>query len=963
METQRILAPARGRVARYGSVSLGVLALLAPGAALAQLAGVGEPAAVDEVVVTGSRAITNGANAPTPVTVVSAAQLQAAAPGSVADALNQLPVLQNSLRPTSTGSSATGAAGNGANLLSLRGLGSSRTLVLLDGRRLAPSNTSGSTDVNLIPQSLLSRVDIVTGGASAAYGSDAVAGVVNFILDTKFTGFKGEVQGGISSRSDNESRKLGLTWGQAFADGRGHLLASVDGYHNEGIGLDYGGRKWAEAGWGLIPTGGTPSNTFAQQVGFSTASFGGVILTGPLAGNGAAPMQFLPGGVLAPFTIGSFRSATVMSGGDGAKGRTNLVPSLTTQTAYLYGEYEATPTVTFFGSASYGQVTTKYPAITGGRQQGAEAYTIFNDNAFLPDAVRVRMQQLGVTSFQMGRFGRDWGPVDIRTLNTTWDATAGLRGTFAGDWQYSAYYERGHVISKVLTSGNPYFDHMYRAADAVRDPSGRIVCRTSLANPGEGCVPINLFGEGSPSPEAIAYVTGTAYSRLVNKQDVAAFDVRGQPFSLWAGPISLAFGAEYRKVRANQIVDPISASRKATNGVRGFPTSAVGSLGGFQQSNPQPINGEFSIKEGFAEIDVPLARDISFAQALNVNAAVRYADYSTAGGATTWKVGLTWSPIDDVRVRVSQSRDIRAPNIAELFTGSQQTNGVGARDPAFNRQVTVVVQQTTGNVDLKPEKADTTTIGAVYQPSWLPGASFSVDYYDIDIAKVITPLSVQQVVDGCAAGAAELCAFITRNAAVAPASVGTINTVRTPTFNLAARSTRGIDFEASYQTDLDNLFPQLGGRLTLRALATRIDKLVTVTAGVPVDRAGDVGGTALAGAPHWQGVLSANVDSGPFGLYVQARYIGGGNFDSTLTPALLDPALNKVDSIVYTDLTARYRFQAMGSASEAFITINNLFDRDPRLTPNGAVTTPRTANGNRYDFTGRYMTGGLRFRF
>lgn len=936
-------------------VSIIALALAAPGLAWAQEGA----QAVEEVVVTGSRAVTNGANAPTPVTVVSSTELQAAAPTGVADALNQLPVLQNSLRPATTGSSATGAAGNGANLLSLRGLGTSRTLVLLDGRRLTPSNYSGSTDVNLIPQALLSRVDIVTGGASAAYGSDAVAGVVNFILDTKFTGFKGEIQGGVSSRSDNESGKIGLTWGRGFAGDRGHVLVSVDGYHNKGIGLDYGGRTWADAGWALLPATGTPSNVIAPDGRFSTATYGGLITSGPLANQ-----MFMPDGTLAPFQVGNLRSATVMSGGDGAAGRTNLVPSLTTQTAYAYAEYEVMPALTVFGSASFGEVTTKYPAITGGRQQGTEAYTIYNDNAFLPAAVKARMQQLGITQFSMGRFGRDWGPVNIRTYTATWDVTVGAKGDFGEGWQYSAYYERGNSISTVYTAGNPYFDHMYRAADAVVNPAtGQIVCRTSLTNPNEGCVPINLFGDGAPSAAAKAYVVGTAYSHLVTTQDVAAFDVRGEPFELWAGPLSLAFGAEYRKITADQIVDAVSASVKAANGVRGFPTSAVGGLGGFQQSNPQPIAGEFSIKEGFFEVDVPLAKDLPLIDVLSFNGAVRYAEYSTAGGATTWKAGFSYSPWQDLRFRLTQSRDIRAPNISELFTGSQQTNGQGVRDPLFGGQSFVVVRQTNGNVDLVPEEADTLTVGFVYQPSWLPGASFSVDYYDIDIAKVITPLGVQQVVDGCQAGDATLCSYVLRNAPVAPATVGTINTVRTPTYNLDGRKTRGIDFEAGYRTEMDNLFPGTPGSLSLRALATYTDKLITVTAGVPVDRAGDVGGTGLSGAPHWQGVLSAAYDNDRFSTFVQFRYIGGGAFDATLTSAQLSPAQNTIRDVIYVDFTARYKFEVAGVKYEAYGTVNNLFDQDPPITPNGAVTTPRSANPNRYDFVGRYFVGGLRFKF
>ena len=913
------------------------------------------PSAEDnaDVIVTGSRTITNGADAPTPVTVVSAAQLQAAAPTGTADALNQLPVLQNSLRPTSTGSSATGAAGNGANLLSLRGLGSSRTLVLLDGRRLTPSNANGSTDVNLIPQALLARVDIVTGGASAAYGSDAVAGVVNFVLDTKFTGLKGEAQGGISTYGDNASGKFGLTFGKGFAGDRAHVLLSVDGYHGDGVGLDYHGRQWAEAGWGLIPTGGTPSNTFAQNVRFSTATYGGLITSGPLANQ-----MFLPGGTLAPFTVGTFRSATVMSGGDGAAGRTNLVPALTTKTAFGYAEYELSSAAKLFGSVGYGNVKTAYPAITAGRQQGSEAYTIFIDNAFLPDAVRTRMEQLGITQFPLGRFDRDWGPVNIDTRTETWDFTGGLNGAIGGGWRYSGYYEHGRTVSEVYTAGNPYFDHMYRAADAVRDPAtGQIVCRTSLANPNEGCVPINLFGDGAPSAAAIAYVTGTAYSHLVNTQDVVAADLRGPLFQLPGGPLQVAFGGEYRRDQAHQRVDAVSASRKAANGVRGFPTSAVGGLGGFQQSNPQPLDGAFSVKEAFAELDAPLLKDVTLVHALSVNAAIRYAHYSTAGGATTYKIGVSYSPFADLRLRATQSRDIRAPNLAELFTGSQQTNGVGARDPLFNNATSVVVQQTTGNTDLVPEKANTFTGGLVYEPSWLPGASVSADFYKIDISRVITPLSVQQVVDGCQAGNAALCDFITRNAPVGTAAVGTINTVRTPTFNLDARKTQGVDIEASYRTHVST------GQIGVRVLATYIDKLITVTAGVPVNRAGEVGGVALAGAPHWQGVGSLTYDEDRFGILGQVRFIGGGKFDNTLTPALLSPELNRIEAVAYVDVSVRYRFNLAGVGLEAYGTVNNLLNREPPITPNGAVTTPRSANGNRYDFVGRYLTAGLRFRF
>jgi iron complex outermembrane recepter protein len=553
----------------------------------------------------------------------------------------------------------------------------------------------------------------------------------------------------------------------------------------------------------------------------------------------------------------------------------------------------------------------------------------------------------------MGRYSQDWGPITARTFNSTYDLVAGFKGTLGEKWSYSGYVEHGRGTYKVLTQNNPYFAHMYRAADAVVHPvTGQIVCRTSIANPGEGCIPINLFGDGAASRAAIDYVTDTSYSRLINTQDVAAFDVRGEPFSLWAGPVAIAFGAEYRKVQADQVVDPISASRKSADGVRGFPVAAVNTLGGFQQSNPQPITGEFSVKEGFVEVSVPLARDLVFAKALDFNGAVRRAEYSTAGGATTWKLGFTYEPFQDVRLRVTQSRDIRAPNIAELFTASTQNNNSPARDPLFNNLTFAVVQQTTGNPDLAPEEADTFTAGVVYQPSWLPGFSASVDYYKIDIAGVISALTVQQVVDGCFAGNDAFCGFIERGAG------NVITSVRTPTFNLDARRASGVDIELSYTTPLDRLLPGAGGTLGTRLLATYMGELVTVNSGREIDRAGEL---LLSGVPHWQGLLSFSYDNGPVSLYLQSRYIGGGKYEATFTPAQLQS--NEVRDAIYLDLTGKYRFERFGRDFELFATVNNLLDQSPPLTPNGSVTTPRGANGNRYDFVGRFYTAGLRFRF
>ena len=466
-------------------------------------------------------------------------------------------------------------------------------------------------------------------------------------------------------------------------------------------------------------------------------------------------------------------------------------------------------------------------------------------------------------------------------------------------------------------------------------------------------MPINLFGEGAPSAAAIDYIRDTSYARLTTTQDVFSADIRGTPFSTWAGPVSVAAGAEYRKETAAQVTDPISSSIVNRTGIRGFPANLQGNPGGFILTNPQPIRGDYSIREGFVEAVAPLARDLPFARALDVNGAVRYADYSNAGGVTTWKLGVSYQPVEDVRFRATRSRDIRAPNISELFTAGQQTVGLTVRDPRFGGATVPVTRRATGNPDLQPEKADTTTVGVVYQPSWLPGFSASVDAFDISIEGAIAVLGLQQIIDFCAAGDQALCALVVRN------PDGTLNSIISPNLNLNTLETSGLDLEASYTADLASV--GWAGSLTLRALATYVRDLRTTSSGRTIDRAGQIG--LGGGVPEWTATMSAMYRNGPFSLYVQNRYIDSGLYDVTLGPNILAPEQNAIKSRSYVDVTARYNFEKFGGRYEAFATINNLFDKDPPISPNGATLTPRAANPQLYDFIGRYYTVGLRFRY
>lgn len=921
------------------TLGLLTLALASPVNVHAQEASGGsalDDAVREEIVVTGTRVTRDGYEAPTPVTVSSSEQLEAAAPSTLSDALNQLPSFRGSGRPTNVSVSSTG--GNGGSFLNLRALGSQRTLILLDGRRVVPSSGNGVPDTSILPQKLVERVEVVTGGASAAYGSDAVAGVVNFVLDTGFRGLKGDLQAGTSEYSDNDSVKASLTGGLGFADERGSVLFSAEYYRSDQVD-DPNGRKWAEAGWGLIPNlpGESPRLVLTPNVTNSHATFGGLIINTALAGT-----EFLPGGVPDPFVYGDLRSSQYMVGGDGILDFINIAAGVERWSTFGRVGYEFSDSVEAFFEASLAESRTRYRQRSPGNI-AANRVEIFRDNAFLPESVRQQMEDLNINSFQMARTHRDFGPLNADATNRTWRVAAGVDVDFSNDWSMNVSFTHGENNFVSYTKGNLNYRNLYAAVDAIRADDGTIVCRsTYVLGLDPGCIPINLFGEGSPSPEAIKYVTGASFWDMTIKQDVAAVDVQGSPFSSWAGPVDLAFGAEYRKESANQVVDAISLTTLTGAGLRGFPAGNEGNLGGWSHTNPQPIDGEYDIREGYLEAVVPLAKNAPFAQSLDFNAAFRLTDYSTSGSVNTWKAGLTYDPVDSLRFRVTRSRDIRAANIVELFTASRQSSGT-VREPGTN-QPRNFIGSTRGNPELDPEKADTLTAGIVYRPQWFPGFTVSVDYYSIEIEGAISSFTAQETLNLCAAGSAVACAQITDNNGV--------YNIRLPYLNLDKLETRGVDIEASYRTRL------FGGDLGLRAIVNYTDRLVEEDAGgVKDDIAGDVG---RRGIPKWGGTVSATYRYDQLSAYVQGRYIHSGWYDHTLIEGV-DVADNTLDSVWYTDLTLRY--EMLGGGTQLFLTVNNLFNRQPPIAPQQSSERFRASNFGLYDAIGRYYTAGVRFKF
>lgn len=878
---------------------------------------------VGEVVVTGSRIARAGFEAPTPVTVTTAEQLSQAQGSTLGDALRQLPSLTSSVGPRGAQTS----GGQGGAFLNLRNLGGIRTLTLLDGRRFISQSGSGLVDTNLFPQALVSRVEVVTGGASAAYGSDAVAGVVNFILDTRYEGFKGEIQGGVSDLGDGEEQKYSLTYGASLFGDRGHFIASAEYFRATEI-PERLSREVAQRSCQIIslPAGSATLRDFACNVRVSNANFNGLI-TGPAAFRGTT---FDAAGNPIPFNYGTLVTGSTMVGGDGVIPQfAPLSAGIDKQIAYSRFGYDLNDDTELFAEATVGQVDIGYQVGSFSNVLGNTALTIRRDNAFLPTSIRDRMT--ATQTLTLGKYLNELPKSQVSTRDNTYRLVAGISGLFRG-WDYNGYVELADARRRLTIEDDLILPNYFRATDAILDTvTGRVICRSEVgATP--GCVPVNPFGTPTLTNAQRNYIVGTNYNLTGSFQRTAAFSVSGEPISTWAGPVSIAAGVEYRELGFDQIVDPGSIA----------PNFVTNGSGVYRVGNARPQEGEYNIREGFLETVIPLAEGQVWADELELNAAVRFAHYSTSGEATTWKVGLSYQPIEGIRFRGTRSRDVRAPTLNELFQAGVTNFIPSIFDRVRGVTVTNARQITLGNLDLENEEADTTTLGVVWSPSFLDGFNLSVDYYDIQIDGAITTPTPARIIDDCAAGVTSLCTRLIRDAA------GNLLTVEVVPLNLQSFKTDGIDIEASYRVSLDDLAPAIGGDLTLRAIANYTGSYISqLRGGVEQDRVGETNT-----APDWRAVYQANYSRGPLGLFVQARYVSEGVFDKFT--AATDLRQIEIPGETLFDLGVTYDFAVNGGDWTAFVNVNNLADNlPPELAP--------TAGG--FDPIGRYFRFGLRFKY
>lgn len=936
-----------------------------------------------DIVVTGSRIPQNGNNRPIPVTVVSAENLQRTTPSSIPDALVRLPVFnQGGATPTNPGRSNGRGNGTPGSFLNLRNLGAIRTLILQDGNRVPGTLFDQTVDTNMLPQLLIQRVEVVTAGVSSVYGSDAITGVVNFITDKDFSGVKGVVQGGVSKYHDAGSLRAGIAFGTDVGD-RGHFIASAEYFERDAI-KNTATREFGRL-YPLYVGQGTAASPFVlifdgKQ---SNVAPGGLVRTGPFAGQ-----QFLSDGSLAPFNVGTPTATNNISiGGDGGRVENlYLTNDFRTTQGFARFDYELTDSIEFYLQGRYAEnraftisqlytnVSNATPA-SPNNASGNFPLFIYSGNAFLSPAQQAALTAAGTTSFALNRINSDL----FRRLGLELDlkagaGTLGFNGNLGlGDLAWDAHYTHGRNEATYTTRNNVNAANFYAAVDAVRDPAtGAIVCRATLVTPSAfpGCAPLNILGQDRASQAALDFIFEDTFWTAKNGMDDFGLNLTGTAAEGWAGPIQFALGAQYRHQTLDvttSVPDPSFNPANLRLGPAGnslpssYPSNNLRYFREFQSS----ADGQADIYEGSVELSVPLLRDLPFVDSLSLNGAYRHARYEVSGNQTfsntfsanTWKVGLEWAVMDGLRFRATRSRDFRAPTLWELYQ-TQVISGSGITD-ALTKTAGQVNTVAGGNPFLEPEISDNLSLGAVFQPSFLPGFSVSFDYFKIRLDNAIGGVNGlnPQVQALCLAsdGSSPFCDLVER-----PISYNSTSPANFPTlvYNVAqnAVGTRaeGFDVEVNYAFDLGAI-----GNVALRGLWSHQQTLTNQ----PLPGTTALNSSGTIDLPRDKVNFMANYRLGRFAFDVMQRYYSAVKLTSNPTVIYADPDL---PAYWQTDVNLSLDVGDGPQSATVFFNVNNLFNNTgPVYQAAGFTGSPglRYPNLNYADVIGRYFTAGARFRF
>ncbi len=922
---------------------------------------------IERAFVTGSRIISDTSKSPAPEMAFSVDELLATTPSNISDALNKLPVFQGS----SSASTADGASANdGGDFLNLRNFGQQRTLVLLDGMRVPASNANGSVDVSTLPQMLMTRVDIVTGGASAVYGSDAITGVVNFILNKNFDGVKYKANTGISDYGDGMSYKAGAAAGTSLFGGRGHIETALEYYKSDGVmkrNRPGGAANWASYGLGTVAS----PYTNLIQGRLNPESFGGKITCTNCSVNG---QQFIADGVIGPFNYGivPVPGGSVSSGGDGVfVDYTSAIAATKRAESFARFSYNLNNDTVFWvqGTAAESTVFNKFfpSQIDNGRQ----TTKYFKNNPFLPAAAQTQLGNNGLYDSSNIFNIQKWynSPEFTRATNATSRnlvVSAGLDGKLLGRYDWNAHYTHGESRTSVKGINNGNNQYHDAQQDAVPDPSGNggIVCYNdtpaAIALYGDlypGCVPANVFGPTALTKEAYKYWSRTTKFTLTNIMDNLSANISGDVLDLPAGPIRAALSGEMRWLDYIIHSDASPTALVNCTGLRlcGGPTQTL-----WDNNTVASVQASESVWEFAGETNIPVIKDVAWVQSFDINAAARYTDYDISGVAQTWKVGLNWRVNDDIRFRGTTSIDIRAPTLNDLFAPISSTS-VGYFDLLTNYAGTGTQRVSQGNPKLVPEVARTYTVGVVLTPTFIPGLTASVDFYNINLKNAIGGVSgadaqVQALCNN-SGGTSTYCQLYQRPLAFGAPGYDTPANYPTAVFfqnlNSAFQSTEGEDYEIDYRFNLSDIDETMPGEVTLRALLNVAPK---------------INGRAFPGAqithttnPKGHATVFAGYTMGNWSVDTQVNWFSGAWKNGLLeTPQIY--AQPRVPSFNTADITISKRITFdNNSNARVYLSVQNIANANPPINKgssgNPGYGIPVLVGES---VMGRYFTIGIR---
>ena len=931
----------------------------------ARAQGAGQGNNTESIVVTGSRIIQDAANSPTPLTTISASDLNATTPTTLSDGLNKLPEFIGSQNTRSVNNA---SADNAANVLNLRDFGAQRTLVLLDGQRVVASNTNGTVNIDTIPQELVQRVDVVTGGASAVYGSDAVSGVVNFILDKKFDGFKVNANSGISTYGDGMTYKVSAAAGTDLFGGRGHIEGAFDFFHADPI-YDFQRPEKGNNGDWILTGNGTPTNPYTDTPnGNLTAfSFGGKITcagttANPCLANG---MQFISDGVIGPFNPGTPTGTSgVNSGGDGTHSLfANVTASARQEQLYTRFSYDIDNSTTFFLSLRGAEGANRANFVQSYIQTGNVPNVFFKNNPYLPAAAQALLAGGTTNTFQMSKYNMNLGYQNSTFKSFGTDRALGLAtgvdGTLFNKYDWHIYYSHQEDRQKEDDPTNINNQYLTAAEDVRINSSGNAACfvsTTAQANLYPGCVPANLFGPTSLTLDAWKYYVRDTYYIQTNKLDDLSGSIAGELFNLPAGPVKAALSGESRWLG----FDIQSNGTPGTVNCTGLSSICNPTVSLWQGNTATPLAPvSENVWEFALEVNIPILKNLPLIEDLSTDVAGRHTQYSTSGPVDTWKIGIDWHLDDAFRLRATNSIDIRAPTLNDLYSPIL-LNHQGFTDLLTNVSETIPVQ-TQGNPNLVPEVARTYTAGIVYTPTAISGLTMSFDYYRINMTNAISTISAStpsvQTLCNRSGGTSPFCTLYVRPFPITNTTAANAPTlVLNEQLNTAIQRTEGWDLEVNYGFDMADLWASAPGSINLRVLGNY----------QPVFESIQFPGAPLTFTPfsrgHVTSFLAYNVGSWTFTL--EDRWLSPFNRRTLATDVFVSPTIH---SFNYQDISIDKKFHIDDQEFDGYLTIQNVANLKFPVGPNNNSTPDLYYMGvqgtetTQYDAIGRYFTLGVKF--